>query len=159
MRVHPVPPAPSARAVLPGSDFADAYRLTVSEPALDAETAARRAFQHTPAWIGTLMSLRDRIAGPLGLKAAAHHTPDPAKTIGFFPLISVTPERVVAGLDDRHLDFRIAVDVAPLDGGRRQVTVTTVVRTHNRWGRLYLAAVYPFHRIIAQTMLAQAAKP
>jgi hypothetical protein len=159
MRVHAVPPAPDARALLPGAGFADAYRLTISGPAPGAETVAHRIFAHSPAWIGRLMSLRDRIVAPLGLKTAASHTPQTAKIIGFFPIYSITPERVVGGLDDRHLDFRIAVDVAAADGAHSQVTVTTIVRTHNRWGRFYLAAVYPFHRLIAQTMLAQAAKP
>ena len=72
-------------------------------------------------------------------------------------MLSEAPERVVLGLDDRHLDFRLIVDVVPL-AQRRQVTLTTVVRTHNAFGRAYLATILPFHRVIVRTMLRRAAK-
>lgn len=58
------------------------------------------------------------------------------------------------GLDDRHLDFRIVVEVTELGAGR-QVAASTIVKTHNLLGRTYLAVVKPFHRIIVPAMLAQ----
>ena len=30
-----------------------------------------------------------------------------------FPVLSETPERLVAGFNDHHLDFRVVVDVLP----------------------------------------------
>jgi hypothetical protein len=48
----------------------------------------------------------------------------------------------------------VFIDVAPADSGQR-VTATTVVRTHNRLGRAYLAVVLPFHRLIVRAMLDQ----
>ena len=66
--------------------------------------------------------------------------------IGIFPVVSQTPDRLIAGFNDRHLDFRVVVDVtAP--GGVRQVTATTLVE-HNWFGRTYLAIIMPFHRLI-----------
>jgi len=63
---------------------------------------------------------------------------------------------LVAGFNDRHLDFRIVVDVAPVDGARdQQVTATTLVLTHNWLGRAYLLVILPFHRLIAKSMLGQ----
>jgi hypothetical protein len=35
------------------------------------------------------------------------------------------------------------------------VTATTLVRTHNRLGRLYLTSILPFHRLITKSMLGQ----
>ena len=46
--------------------------------------------------------------------------------IGIFPIVSEQPERLVAGFNDKHLDFRIVVDVAT-SGDARQVTATTLV--------------------------------
>jgi hypothetical protein len=42
-------------------------------------------------------------------------------------------------------------------GGVRQVTATTLVKTHNRLGRAYLAIILPFHRLIVRAMLRQIA--
>ena len=59
--------------------------------------------------------------------------------IGLFPVLSETPGQLIAGFDDHHLDFRVVVDVAPVDGSRNQeVTATTLVLTHNCVGRAYL---------------------
>lgn len=76
--------------------------------------------------------------------------------IGIFPVVCETSQRLVAGFDDRHLDFRIVVDVATV-GSRQNVTATTLVRTHNRLGRTYLAIILPFHRLIVRAMMRQVA--
>jgi hypothetical protein len=72
-------------------------------------------------------------------------------------VVSATREQLVAGFDDQHLDFRIVVEVAPAGNTRQQITSTTLVRTHNLLGRVYLAIVMPFHRVIARAMLRQVA--
>ncbi|MBB4196548.1 hypothetical protein CCR94_15395 [Rhodoblastus sphagnicola] len=130
-----VAPPAACGAALPGHDFADCYEIAVA-PDLDAPEAVRRIFANPPRWAAMLMDLRDALVGPFGLK--------PAPSTGF-PVISERPDEVVLGFDDTHLDFRIVARVA---GGR--ATLTTLVRRHNIWGRLYLAAVTPFHRRIAR---------
>jgi hypothetical protein len=69
-------------------------------------------------------------------------------------VISETPQRLVAGFDDKHLDFRVVVDING-NAPDRQVTATTLVMTHNLLGRVYLASIMPFHRIIVPAMLRQ----
>jgi len=59
---------------------------------------------------------------------------------------------LVAGFDDKHLDFRIVVDVTGGAGGR-QVSATTLVKTNNSLGRVYLTIIMPFHRMIVPAML------
>jgi hypothetical protein len=76
--------------------------------------------------------------------------------IGIFPVVSETPERLIAGFNDRHLDFRVVVDVANA-GARQIVTATTLVLTHNWLGRTYLAIILPFHRLILRAMMRQIA--
>ena len=158
MRAMSVPVDPATLALFPQALMSDAYRLIVDEEALDASTAASRMFGRMPWWIRVLMAMRNRLVAPFGLKTGRDKVIATSRRIGFFPIITETPERVVLGLDDKHLDFRIAVDVAKLEGARRQVTATTLVRSHNLLGRLYLAAVLPFHRIIVPAMLTQADK-
>ena len=64
---------------------------------------------------------------PLGLKTSGASPDAPRDMIGNLPVVSETPDRLVAGFDDHHLVLRVVVDVtAP--GGVRQVTATTLVR-------------------------------
>ena len=143
------------RSLLPGADFADAFARTVEDPTLDAIGAAHRAIDKQPGWIAVLMRLRDMIVRPLGLRTAGDPSLARLERIGLFPVISRTPERVVLGFNDSHLDFRLVIDVAALDERRRQVVVTTLVQTHNWLGRTYLATIMPFHRLIVPTMLGR----
>jgi hypothetical protein len=147
---------PATFAALPGATFGDAFRVVVDEPGLDAITATHRVMGRNPAWIARLMALRNALVAPLGLKPAPDEKLDASNSIGTFPLISASPERVILGLDDKHLDFRICVDVATNARGQRSVTATTLVKPHNWLGRAYLALVLPFHRIIVPVMLKQA---
>ncbi len=45
---------------------------------------------------------------------------------------------MIMGFNDKHLDFRVVVDVVPPGSvPSQQVTLTTLVKTHNRFGRIY----------------------
>ncbi|MGL4243616.1 MAG: DUF2867 domain-containing protein [Beijerinckiaceae bacterium] len=135
--------------------FADAFEVALSDRIADAPAAARLALARMPSWVSGLMSLRNCIVRPLGLKAAPDRALGPEQAIGFFPVISQSPDRVVLGFDDRHLDFRIVIDVTTGADARRAVTATTFVKTHNPLGRAYLNAVLPFHRVIVPTLLSR----
>jgi hypothetical protein len=155
MRVHEIKPEIDADALLAGAQFIDAFRITVDHSALDARRAAEKMMARSPRWMEALVALRNRLVAPFGLK-----TPVPtgtgADTIGIFPVLSETPSRLVAGLDDKHLDFRLVVDVETAGHGQR-VVATTLVLTHNLLGRVYLAIILPFHRPIVRAMLRQVA--
>jgi len=131
-------PSADAERLLPGYQFADAYKVPVVHR-VTAMEATRMVFGHGPRWVRALMGLRNRLGRLVGLKAG------PASG---FPVVRETPDQVVLGFDDRHLDFRIVVEV-----GGGFITVTTVVRWHNVWGRAYLMAILPFHRVIAPRMV------
>ncbi len=148
MRVRRVPADNEFAASRPQAAYADAYRLIVNEPGLEAITAARRVMERPPVWSRGLMSLRNRIAVLFGLKPARRTLRDERVRFGSFPVICCAPERVVLGFDDKHLDFRIIVDVAKTGAAHSQITATTMVHPHNLLGQIYLAFVLPFHRMI-----------
>lgn len=154
MMVREIKPDVDCDRVLAGAQFADAFRVTVGEEGLDARGAAERIFSRSPRWVKALLDLRNGIVAPFGLKTSAEREAKAGVMVGMFPVLSETPERLVAGFDDHHLDFRIVVDVGPANNGRA-VTVTTLVLTHNRLGRAYLTIIVPFHRMIAKTLLGQ----
>jgi hypothetical protein len=154
MTVREVQPEVDRDSVLAGAQFADAFRITVADADLDARGAAERMFSRSPRWVEALIDVRNMIVAPFGLKTSGTGEPNAGGMVGIFPILSETPERLVAGFDDHHLDFRVVVDVAPANGAR-DVTATTLVLTHNRLGHAYLTAIMPFHRLIAKTLLRQ----
>ncbi len=154
--MRPVPkPFVDPDRVLPGAQFADSYALTVHGLSLDAVSATKRAMGRTPGWIAWLMAVRNLAVKPFRLKTELDRTVRPCKTIGWFPVIGQSASEVVLGLDDRHLDFRILIEVTDLGTGKQEITASTAVKTHNLIGKVYLAIVKPFHRIIVPVMLAQ----
>jgi hypothetical protein len=156
MSVQEVTPSIDPEQLLAGAQFIDAYRIAVEGSALNARTAAIKMFARAPRWIEALLNLRNLIVAPLGLKTSGDGEPASGGVIGLFPVLSETPERLVAGFNDSHLDFRVVVDVASA-GSSQQVTTTTLVLTHNWLGRTYLAVIMPFHRLVTRSMLKQVA--
>jgi len=155
MSVEEVTPQIDPATLLAGAQFMDAYRLDVDGAALDARRAAMRMMARAPRWVDALVVLRNIIVAPFGLKTSGAERA-PRDIIGIFPVVSETPERLVAGFNDKHLDFRVVVDVAT-SGQRQSITATTLVLTHNWLGRTYLAIIMPFHRLVVRAMLQQVA--
>ena len=155
MKIREIKPSVDADALLAGAQFADAFGLDIDGRTLDARQAAERMMGRAPRWIDALVTLRNILVAPFGLKTSGA-TAVPRDMIGIFPVISQTPDRLVAGFNDSHLDFRVVVDVAA-QGAGQHVTATTLVKTHNWLGRTYLAIILPFHRLVVRTMLRQVA--
>lgn len=156
MKVKAVTPQIDPAALLAGAQFMDAYRLELDGENLDARQAAMRMMDRAPRWVDALLVMRNIIVAPFGLKTSGKSERAPRDIIGIFPVVSETTERLVAGFDDKHLDFRVVVDVATT-GTRQSVTATTLVLTHNWLGRMYLRIILPFHRLVVRAMLAQVA--
>jgi len=156
MKVRKVDPNVDSGALLAGAQFVDAYSIMIEGAALDARQAAEKMLARAPRWIGALLALRNFLVAPFGLKTSAPDEPGARDTIGIFPVVDQTPDRLVAGLNDKHLDFRLVVDVASA-GHTQRVTATTLVLTHNLLGRTYLAIIRPFHRLVVPAMLRQVA--
>ncbi|MDA9525946.1 hypothetical protein XI06_37880 [Bradyrhizobium sp. CCBAU 11434] len=156
--VREITPEVDAGALLSGAQFIDAFRVEVGARPLSAREACTRMVVHGPRWVDVLTRLRNILVKPLGLKTSGEGAPAPHGMIGLFPVLSETPERLIAGFDDYHLDFRVVVDVAG-DAADRQVTLTTLVRTNNLLGRTYLALIVPFHKLVARGMMGDIAEP
>jgi hypothetical protein len=152
MTAREVEPDVDAGALLAGAQFIDAWSIATVGPALDARHAAEKMLARSPGWMEALMRLRNRLVAPFGLKTPSRTAMPSVDKIGMFPVLSETPDRIIAGFNDSHLDFRFVVDVTTA-GDRRQVTATTLVLTHNWLGRSYLMLILPFHRLIVRAML------
>jgi hypothetical protein len=168
VRKADLPLAASIAGLYPGADLADAYEIDLPLGlALDAEALARSMLERPPAWYRQLLGLRDLLVRGFGLKTAAAlavaGAADPARHIDLFRIFSKSAPDIVLGQDDRHLDFRLSclrlhsssTDAAPV---RSTLIVTTVVHCHNRFGRVYIALITPFHRLVVRSLLQRAAR-
>lgn len=142
---------------LPDADWADRFELALDGKGVTAAEAAERSLGRSPRWVRVLLGLRNRIVSVVGLKSSAPSSR--LGLIGAFPVVSKSDDEVVLGFDDKHLDFRIVVDVRAGSAVNQIVGVTTLVRRHNTLGRVYLMAVTPFHKAIVPTLLSRVAGP
>ncbi len=124
-------------------DFLDCYSVASDLPprtAADIITAF-------PGWAMALVRLRGLLVAPFGISASG---PSAEDKVGIFPVEHDDGTELIAGFNDRHLDFRVSVHS---EGGR--VSLATWVHRHNLGGRLYLALILPFHILIARNALAR----
>jgi hypothetical protein len=158
-------PMPSNSVLAPlyaGADLLDAFAIRLPAHASDdLEVLARAALERQAWWIRALTRARDVVMAPVGVKssravglAAAARGP----VIGFFPVLSKSATELVVGEDDRHLDFRVTLQVRTDAANGRELVAGTVVHCHNRLGRIYLATIAPFHRVIVQASLERAVR-
>ena len=75
--------------------------------------------------------------------------------IGRWRIFALGAHEVVAGGDDKHLDFRVSVLIAT-EGDEASVVVSTVCAVHNLAGKIYLFFVVPLHRFGVRTLMTNA---
>ena len=154
------PAAGALRAFHREGDFLDGQWVPLPHPAPDAAELTIATVFNMPGWARALLALRNLLMAPFGLKTGgADHAVPTRQAIndcsygGIFAVHSATPDEVILGTDDRHLDFRVSILRSEADD---LVAISTWVHPHNLMGRIYLAAVYPFHRLIVARCLAGA---
>lgn len=146
-----------------GADFHDAWAIDAADPSLSALGQFIRSILATPRWVDTCMTLRNRAVQLVGLKNLGELSrvdparPDsdyrPGDRVGIFTLFENSPDEVLLGDRDKHLDVVLSVHCARPPDRPVRVTVTTVVHTRNRLGRLYMLPVKPMHKLIAPAVL------
>lgn len=143
---------------MPQPHYADTYHLPRTTPLRAAEVAGVLfGPEAAPAWVRWLLRARNVLAPWLGLQATLPPANPlrpltPGGQLGPFRVYAVSPTEVLLGLDDRHLNFRVAV----LTTEHQVVALTTAVHFHNRAGRVYFAGIAPFHRAVVRALLRRA---
>ena len=149
-------PAQTPNPFLPGANWADAFEIETHQDFGDMRSLAEQTVGTMPGWARGLLRVRNVIVAPFGLKPdGLNEAKGSVDCVDIFPILDENKDRIVLGLDDWHLDFRIVVDRIQTDRGFR-IRATTLVKRHNIFGRVYIAIVTPFHRIIVQSVLKNA---
>ncbi len=144
--------------------FRDSYRAPLLCTHASTVEIFFAIFGHHPAWMKLTLIVRNRIASFCGLDAptaseiinveikSSYHVGD---KIGVWPIFALTESELVAGRNNKHLDFRLSV-LKEAGGANGSVVVSTVCTVHNWFGRIYLFFIVPFHRWGVQQLLSRA---
>ena len=158
------PPAESGVASWFDADLADAFAVPIdaADVAKGIDNLARSALSDPAPWIRLLLGLRDALVAGFGVKTSQEvrraAIADNAERIDFFRIRGRSDRELILGEDDRHLDFRLSLLLrARPDGSGDELVATTVVRCHNALGRVYLALIARFHRLVVISNLSRAA--
>jgi Protein of unknown function (DUF2867) len=152
------------RRVLEAAYFRDAYRMPLTHVQSGVVDIFFAVFGHHPLWMKRLLIVRNRMATWCGLDAPTPSeimSPEEKASygvgdkIGPWPVFSLTEAELVAGRDDKHLDFRLSV-LKQIDGEAASAVISTVCATHNAFGRTYLFIVIPFHKWGVRHLISRA---
>ena len=153
-----------SRRVVERAYFRDSYRAPLVCKDLGIIDVFFALFGHAPLYVRLLLITRNAIARLAGLevptnasimKPEIRTTYSVGERIGPWPIFAMSDSEIVAGRDNKHLDFRLSV-MKRVDDGTASVTVSTVCTVHNWWGKVYLFLVVPFHRFGVKSLMSNA---
>jgi len=142
------------RRLIEAAFFRDSYRTPLTHPQASVAEIFFGVFGHHPLWMKSVLIARNRVASLCGLdvptsseimKPKVKDSYKVGDKIGPWPIFSLTQSELVAGRDNKHLDFRLSVLKEP-NGEAMNTVISTVCTTHNAFGRLYLSFIIPFHK-------------
>jgi len=144
--------------------FHDSYRTPLARPGLSIVEIFFALFGHTPLWMKALLITRNAVAKRFGLEAptvaeilnpTVRATYSVGDKIGPWPIFHIGDNEIVAGRNNKHLDFRLSV-LRVTDDGDESVVVSTICSVHNAFGKIYLFFIAPFHRTGVRSLMSNA---
>jgi hypothetical protein len=160
-----VPPGSAVgRGQMSAATFRDSWRVPLDQRDAGVVDIYFSIFGHRPGWMKCLLIGRNRIARLFGLETASEAEIQSSERkgsyrvgdrIGAWPIFSLDETELIAGRDNRHLDFRVSV-MKIEDGQGAAAVLSTLCRVHNTSGRCYLFLIKPFHRLGVQYLLSSA---
>jgi hypothetical protein len=153
-----------SRDLIRTAHFHDSYRAPLAYPELGIVDIFFALFGHTPLWMKLLLIVRNTIAGLFGLEVPAvgeimkprvRCTYSVGERIGPWPIFFIAESEIVAGRNNKHLDFRLSV-LKAMEGDTASVVVSTICTVHNVYGKIYLFLIVPFHRRGVRSLISNA---
>lgn len=134
--------------------FHDSYRTLLTRKNASAAVIFLGIFAHQPTWMKVALVARNFLASAIGLEAPSTSEIMTPKVMGAYavgdkigpwPIFSMSESELVAGRDNKHLDFRVSI-LRTKSGETETVVVSTACIVHNTFGKVYLFFILPFHK-------------
>jgi len=152
------------RRLIKAAYFQDSYRAPLSRTDAGIIDVFLAIFAHHPLWMKIALIVRNRMVFFFGLDAPPvsdvlsfkiERSYSVGDKIGVWPILSLTDTELIAGRDNKHLDFRLSV-LKVTNGEAVSVVVSTICVVNNVFGKFYLFFVVPFHKWGVQRIIANA---
>jgi len=142
----------------------DSFEARLSRTELNMPEIYLGILAHLPWWVSWLLVVRTKIVSMFGIKGPTRAQLNNIKIkakyavgekMALFTLYSQDENEIVAGGDDKHLEFRVSV-LRVNNGDASKVVLTTVVNPHNFFGKAYLFFIVPFHKFGVKALMSNA---
>jgi hypothetical protein len=146
------------------ADFRDAYRAPLNRSDLGVVEIFFAIFSRRPRWMNLLLIARNKAAALAGLEVPStseimnmekRDRYFVGEKIGPWPIFFLGSDELVAGRDNKHMDFRLSI-MKLHDGIRPSVVVSTLCMVHNKFGQYCLSSIIPIHKFGLRRLLASA---
>ena len=146
------------------ADFRDAYRVPLSHSDRGVVEIFFAIFGHRPGWMNLMLIARNQAAALAGLEVPTtseimnmerRDRYFVGEKIGLWPLFFLSSDELVAGRDNKHMDFRLSI-MKLHDNVKPNVVVSTLCMVHNKFGRYYLSCIIPIHKFGMRRLMANA---
>lgn len=155
-----------SRDLIDRADFCDSYKAPLSDEKLTLVDIFFGIFGHRPGWMKLLLIARNKGASLVGLEAPKASDVlnlqrkdryAVGEKIGNWPIFALEENELVAGRNNKHMDFRLSL-IKARDGGNTSVIVSTICTVHNVFGKCYLLCIVPFHKRGVRMLITNAVK-
>ncbi len=161
-RVTPMDFPPQSKITLPNvkHDYCDAFKVRVSKHALNAPYVYHSIFGFLPKPVQWAMRLRNLIMQCFGFAASESRMSLPLDAIktgqqaGFLTIELACDNEVICTASEKNMDMWLSV----IKLSEQEFAVATRVHLHTLSGRIYMALIKPFHRLVARYSINQALK-
>ena len=126
--------------------FQKSYIIRMQSP---TDEFADIAFNQLPSWIIRLLKVRNSIVKPFGLNTNRRITDMECER---------NQHEIIFGMSDKHLTFYVSLWCKVSEANSQTLRITTIVKYHNRLGKLYFFVVRPFHKVIIRSLLERVEK-
>ena len=146
------------------ADFRHAYCAPLSRSEIGVVEIFFGIFGQRPGWMNLMLIARNKAAALAGLEVptASEITNMERRDryfigekIGPWPIFFLSSDELIAGRDNKHMDFRLSIMKVP-DGARASVIVSTLCFVHNKFGQYYLSSTIPIHKFGLRRLMASA---
>src|SRR5262252_6855255 len=146
------------------ADFRDAHSAPLSRSDRSVVEIFFAIFAQRPGWMKLMLIARNKAAALAGLEVPTtseimnmeqRDRYFIGEKIGPWPIFFLSSDELVAGRDNKHMDFRLSI-MKVHDGVRPSVVVSTLCMVHNKFGQYYLSSIIPIHKFGLRRLMTNA---